>query len=89
MGARLLVKRQQPKKLKSQKIEVIELDPEPSQYATVKYVGTYKLKNGRELPMDVKPGDMILLTKYSGTPVTINDEELFFVEDADALAIVS
>jgi chaperonin GroES len=89
MGSRLLVKRQAPKKSKSQLIEIVELDEEPSQYATVKYVGSYKLRDGREISMDVKPGDTILLKKYSGTPVTINGEELFFVEDDDALAIVS
>jgi len=88
MGPRILVKRVTAAKPSSQIIDVVELEPEPSQEGIVRYTGELKTQKGIKVDMDVKPGDHILLKKYSGTPVTINDEELYFIDYADALAVL-
>lgn len=45
-------------------------------------------KNGKIIPMPVKNGDIILMDKYSGQEVTINDEEFVIVRSDDIIAIV-
>ena len=52
-------------------------------------VGTGKvLDNGQKLPLDVKVGDRIIFSKYAGTEVTVNGEELVIFSERDVLAIV-
>ena len=45
-------------------------------------------KDGSLIPMDVKIGDIILMDKYSGQEVTVNDEEFLIVKSDDIIAIV-
>ena len=45
-------------------------------------------KEGKTLPMPVKVGDTILMDKYSGQEVTIDDEDLVILRADDIIAIV-
>lgn len=47
-----------------------------------------KDKNGALVPMPVKVGDTILMEKYSGQEVTLNDEEYVILRADDIIAIV-
>ncbi len=47
-----------------------------------------KTEEGKLLPMPVKIGDTILMDKYSGQEVTIDDEEYLIVKAHDIIAIV-
>jgi chaperonin GroES len=47
-----------------------------------------KDKNGAFIPMPVKVGDIILMEKYSGQEVTLNDEEFVILRADDIIAIV-
>ena len=38
--------------------------------------------------MEVKNGDVVLYGKYSGTEVTISDDEYLILRESDILAIV-
>ena len=38
--------------------------------------------------MEVKVGDQVIYSKYSGTEVKIDDEEVIIVKQSDILAIV-
>lgn len=40
------------------------------------------------VPMTVKTGDRVLFGKYSGSEVTINDEQLLVIREADILGIL-
>ena len=52
-------------------------------------VGTGKKdKNGHLIPIPVKVGDIILMEKYSGQEVTVNDEDYVIVNADDLIAIV-
>ncbi|MEX0873608.1 MAG: co-chaperone GroES [Actinomycetota bacterium] len=42
--------------------------------------------NGKRVPMEVKPGDRVLYSKYAGTEVKIDGEELLVVSSRDILA---
>lgn len=47
-----------------------------------------KDKNGQLIPMPVKVGDIILMEKYSGQEVTLNDNEYVILRADDIIAIV-
>jgi len=57
--------------------------------AVVIAIGTgNKAKDGKEIPIPVSVGDKILMDKYSGQEVTIDDEEYIIVKADDIIAIV-
>ena len=45
-------------------------------------------ESGKLLPLDVKAGDIVLFSKWSGTEVTIDGEELIIMKESDILGIV-
>ncbi len=47
------------------------------------------LKNGKRLEMEVKPGDKVIYSKFAGTEVEVQDEELLVLGANDILAIIS
>jgi chaperonin GroES len=55
----------------------------------VKAVGPGKLDdNGKRLAMEVKVGDTVIYSKYSGTEVKIDGEEYLILRETDVQAIV-
>ncbi len=58
--------------------------------AKVMAVGPGELsKEGKLLPMPVKVGDVILMDKYAGQEVSIDDEDYVIVKADDIVAIVN
>ena len=51
-------------------------------------VGPGGVVDGKEVKMEVKAGDKVLMGKYSGTNVKLDGEEYTIVRQADILAIV-
>ena len=43
---------------------------------------------GKEVTMQVKAGDKVIFSKYSGTEVEIEDEKYVIVKQSDILAVV-
>ncbi|MEI6243371.1 MAG: co-chaperone GroES [Chlamydiota bacterium] len=57
--------------------------------ATVIAVGDgKKTENGKIIPPPVAVGDLILMDKYSGQEVTINDEDFIIVKADDIIAVI-
>ncbi|MCF2670409.1 MAG: co-chaperone GroES [Butyricicoccus sp.] len=61
---------------------------EKPQVAEVLAVGPGGVVDGKEVVMQVKPGDKVITSKYSGTEVKVDGEELIVVRQGDILAIV-
>ena len=61
---------------------------EKSQLATVVSVGEGGLVDGKEVKMVVKPNDKILYSKYAGTEVKFEGEELIVIRQTDVLAVI-
>ncbi len=61
---------------------------EKPEVAEVLAVGPGGTVDGKEVVMTVKPGDKVITSKYSGTQVKIDGEELTIVRQGDILAIV-
>lgn len=45
-------------------------------------------KDGEKIPCPVKVGDVVLMDKYSGQEVTLDDEEYVIINSDDIVAIV-
>ena len=61
---------------------------EKPEVAEVLAVGPGGTVDGKEVVMTVKVGDKVITSKYSGTQVKIDGEELTIVRQGDILAIV-
>ena len=61
---------------------------EKPQYANVIAVGPGGIVDGNEVQMYVKVGDKVIASKYAGTDVKIDGEELTIVRQSDILATV-
>ena len=62
---------------------------EKPQEAEVVAVGPGKLDDkGQRIPVDVKAGDRVLIGKYSGSEIKIDDEELVILREDEILAII-
>ena len=61
---------------------------EKPQQAEVIAVGPGGVIDGKEVTMQVKAGDKVIFSKYSGTEVEIEDEKYVIVKQSDILAIV-
>lgn len=89
LGDRVLVKRLEPAEAKKGGIIIPETAQEKPMEATVIAVGTGKvLEDGTKLKFEVAKGDRVLIGKYSGTDVKIDDEEYLILSQDDILAIV-
>ena len=61
---------------------------ETPQQAEVVAVGPGGVVDGKEVKMEVKVGDQVIYSKYSGTEVKLDDEEYIIVKQSDILAII-
>lgn len=61
---------------------------EKPQVAEVLAVGPGGVVDGKEVVMQVKVGDKVITSKYSGTEVKVDGEECTIVRQSDILAVV-
>jgi chaperonin GroES len=61
---------------------------EKPQQGEVVAVGPGKVEDGKRIDMELKVGDRVLYGKYSGTEVTISDEQYLILRESDVLAVV-
>ena len=86
---RILVKREEEQDSKKGRIIIPDTAKEKPQEGKVIAVGTGKVtEDGTRIPLDVKAHDRILFGKYSGSEVTVDDEEYLIMKEEDVLAII-
>ncbi len=61
---------------------------EKPQQAEVIAVGPGGVVDGKEVKMEVKVGDQVIFSKYSGTEVKLDEDEYIIVRQNDILAVV-
>jgi chaperonin GroES len=89
LGDLVLVRRLQAEEKLKGGIILPDTAKKKQEQAEVVAIGTGKKdKNGNLLPIPVKVGDIILMEKYSGQEVTLNDEEFVILRADDIIAIV-
>ena len=45
-------------------------------------------ESGKLIPIDLKPGDVVLFGKWSGTEVKLDGEELLIMKESDIMGII-
>ena len=61
---------------------------EKPQQAEVIAVGPGGMVDGKEVKMQVKPGQQVIYSKYAGTEVEIEKEVFIIVRESDILAVI-
>ena len=61
---------------------------EKPQIAEVIAVGPGGNVDGKEITMQVKPGDKVVFSEYAGSKVKMDNEEVIILRQSDILAIV-
>ena len=61
---------------------------EKPQMAQVLAVGPGGVVEGKEVKMEVQVGDRVIMSRYAGTEVKIDGEELTILKQNDVLAVV-
>jgi len=86
---RVLVKRIEPEEKVKGGIIIPDTAKEKPLEGKVVAVGTGRLdEDGKRIPIEVKVGDRVLIGKYSGTEVKIDDVEHVIVEEKDILGVI-
>ena len=86
---RVLVKRIEEEEKTSGGIIIPDTAKEKPQMGVVMAVGGGKrTEDGKLIPMDVKQGDKVLFSKYGGTDVKIEGQEMLILREEDILGIV-
>ncbi|MFA5622372.1 MAG: co-chaperone GroES [Thermovirgaceae bacterium] len=89
LGDRIVVKVLTQEEKTKGGIVIPDTAKEKPQEGEVLAIGSGRvLENGQKLPLEVKKGDKILFSKYGGTEVKIEGEELLILSERDILAIL-
>jgi chaperonin GroES len=89
LGNRVLVRRIDTQETLKGGIILPDSAKKKQEQAEVVAIGTGKKdKNGNLIPIPAKVGDIILMEKYSGQEITLNDEEFVILRADDIIAII-
>ncbi len=90
LGNRVVAKRMEQEEKMKGGIILPDTAKKKQETAKVIAVGTgNQTKEGKQIPIPVSVGDVILMDKYSGQEVTLNDEEYVILRADDIIAIIN
>ncbi len=86
---RILVRPEEGEETTVSGIVIPDTAKEKPQEGTVLAVGPGKRsETGELIPVDVKEGDRVIYSKYGGTEIKVDGEELLILSSRDALAVI-
>ncbi len=88
LGDRVVIKQLEAEEKTKSGIVLPSQAKEKPQEAEVMAVGPGGVVDGKEIKMEVKPGDRVIYSKYSGTEVKIDGTEYIIVRQNDILAVI-
>ncbi len=88
LGDRVVIKKLEAEEKTKSGIVLPGAAKEQPQMAEVLAVGPGGMVDGKEVKMELKVGDKIIFSKYSGTEVKLDGEEVTILRQNDILAIV-
>ena len=89
LGDRVLVEPQEEKESEKGGIIIPDSAKEKPQQGKVVALGTGKLDDdGKKIPFNVKKGDKVLMPKYGGTEIKLDDVEYQIMREDDILAVI-
>jgi len=89
LADRVVVKPMETEEKKVGGIIIPDTAKEKPQQGKVVAVGPGKVSDsGQKVEMEVKNGDLVLYGKYSGTEVTVEDDDYLIMRESDILAVL-
>ncbi len=88
LGDRVVIKMTEAEETTKSGIVLANSAKEKPQIAEIIEVGPGGIIDGKEVKMEVKKGQKVIASKYAGTEVKIDGEELIIVKQSDILAVV-
>ena len=88
LGDRVVLKQLDAEEKTKSGIILPEKSQEKPQQAEVISVGPGGIIDGKEIVMQVKPGDKVVYSKYAGTEIKLDSQEYIIVKQSDILAVV-
>jgi chaperonin GroES len=88
LGDRVIIKKVEAEETTKSGIVLPGAAKEKPQMAEVIAVGPGGIVDGKEIKMEVKVGDKVIFSKYSGNEVKVEAEEYTILRQDDILAIV-
>ena len=89
LGDRILVEPVEEKEVKKGGIIIPDTAKEKPMESVVVALGTGKTDDdGKKVPFEVKKGDRVLVSKYGGTEVKLDNKEYKLLNSDDILAII-
>ena len=88
LADRVLIKMTEAEETTKSGIVLPGAEKEKPQQAEVIAVGPGGMVDGKEVAMQVKVGDQVIFSKYSGTEVKLEEEEYIIVKQSDILAVI-
>jgi chaperonin GroES len=90
LGDRLIVQAVEEEATTASGIVLPDTAKEKPQKGKVLAVGEGKINEdtGKRVPLDVSEGDEVLYSKYGGTEITVDGEDLLVLRESDVLAKV-
>jgi chaperonin GroES len=90
LGDRLIVKAVDEEETTASGIVLPDTAKEKPQRGKVLAAGEGKVSDdGKRVPIDVSEGDEVLYSKYGGTEITVDGEDLLVLRESDVLAVVA
>jgi chaperonin GroES len=88
LGDRVLVRAEDTEEALPSGLVIPDTAKEKPQEGTVLAAGPGAYVDGKRVPLDVKDGDRVIFSKYGGTEVKVDGEELLILSERDILAII-
>jgi chaperonin GroES len=89
LGDRLIVRAIEEEETTASGLVLPDTAKEKPQKGKVLAVGEGKFdENGKRIPLDVSEGDEVLYSKYGGTEIKVDGEDLLVLRESDVLAKV-
>ncbi|MFN8132022.1 MAG: co-chaperone GroES [Solirubrobacteraceae bacterium] len=89
LGDRLIVRALEEEETTASGLVLPDTAKEKPQKGKVLAVGEGKLDDdGKRIPLDVEKGDEVLYSKYGGTEIKVDGEDLLVLRESDVLAKV-
>ena len=88
LADRVVIKRLEAEETTKGGIILTAAAMEKPDLSVVVAVGPGGMVDGKEVKMILKPGDKVITSKYMGTEVKIDGEQLTIVKQSDVVAIV-
>ncbi|MEZ0537800.1 co-chaperone GroES [Caldicellulosiruptoraceae bacterium PP1] len=88
LGDRVIVKFKEKEEVTKSGIVLPDTVKEKPQIAEVIEVGPGGLVDGQKVEMVVKKGDKVIVSKYAGTEVKLDNQEFTIIRQDDILAVV-